>query len=348
MVGVVTPPPCYDIFGNRLNGPMNLFLTVDAGGTSTRALVHDSEGSCSGYAVAGGGNPTASGVESVANAMRSAAESALRQAGAAPDDIGHALAAMAGSAVGLTGVERGLQQLGITAPLRLGSDLEAMFFAGTAQLAGSALVSGTGAAAIVVKDGVTTARSDGRGWLLGDVGSGYWIARLVVRAVTADLDGRGPETLLTDALLAAAGVAGDRSDDKDVLLDQLVANLYAIATPGIARFAPLAFDHADDDEIARTIVQDAGAGLADTVAALPHADRSAPLIIGGSVLFHQAGLRSRVTEILRARGWAGRIDALSDGTLGAVCMNLRGAGVTVDAAKHEHARVSLADIRSRG
>ncbi|MFC6707618.1 N-acetylglucosamine kinase [Flexivirga alba] len=326
---------------------MSLFLTVDAGGTSTRALVHDAEGTCSGYAVAGGGNPTASGVESVANAMRSAATEALGQAGAGPGEIGHALAAMAGSAVGLTGVERGLQQLGVGATLHLGSDLEAMFFAGTAQLSGAALVSGTGAAAIVVHDGVTTARGDGRGWLLGDDGSGYWIARRVVRAVTADLDGRGPQTSLTDVLLPAAGVTGDRAADKDVLLDQLVANLYAIPTPGIARFAPLAFDHADIDDVARSIVDDAGVCLADTVTALPSADRDAPLVVGGSVLFHQEGLRTTVTGLLRERGWGGPVLPMADGTLGAVCMNLRSAGVTVDAELHKHARISLAAIRSR-
>ena len=326
---------------------MNLFLTVDAGGTSTRALVHDAEGTCSGYAVAGGGNPTASGVESVANAMRSAAADALQQAGVDAAEIGHALAAMAGSAIGLTGVERGLQQLGVGAPLHLGSDLEAMFFAGTAELSGAALVSGTGAAAIVVRDGVTTARSDGRGWLLGDDGSGYWIARRVVRAVTADLDGRGPRTSLTDALLPAAAVTGDRSEDKDVLLDQLVTNLYAIPTPGIARFAPLAFDRAGTDDIARSIVDDAGRALADTVTALPSPDRDAPLIVGGSVLFHQEGLRTHVTELLRERGWGGPVIPIADGTLGAVCMNLRSAGITVESGLHEHARISLAAIRSR-
>lgn len=331
----------------RLNGAMSLFLTVDAGGTSTRALVHDAAGNCSGYGVAGGGNPTASGVESVANTMRSAASDALAQAGAVPDDIEHALAAMAGSAIGLTGVERGLQQLGVSAPLQLGSDPEAMFFTGTAQLGGAALVSGTGAAAIVIRGGSTVARSDGRGWLLGDDGSGYWIARRVVRAVTADLDGRGPRTSLTDALLPEAGVKGDRSADKDVLLDQLVTNLYAIPTPGIARFAPLAFAQAGTDATARSIVDEAGAALAETVAALDSPDRDAPLVVGGSVLFHQEGLRTRVTDLLRQRGWTGPVIPVADGTLGAVSMNLRSAGVTVDAELHDHARISLAGIRSR-
>lgn len=326
---------------------MTLFLTIDAGGTSTRALVHDSDGACTGYAVAGGGNPTASGVESVATVMRSAADDALQQAGAEPGDIDCALAAMAGSTVGLTGVERGLQQLGVSAPLRIGSDLEAMFFTGTPQLDGAALVSGTGAAAIVVQDGVTKARSDGRGWLLGDVGSGYWIAHRVVRAVTADLDARGPRTALTDALLPAAGVTADRSAGKDVLLDQLVSILYAIPTPGIARFAPLAFDFADSDPVAGEIIAGAAEGLAETVLALHAPDDDAPLVVGGSILFHQEGLRTDVAHLLRDGGWTGDILPVPDGTLGAVVMNLRAAGVEVDAALHGQARKSLSAIRSR-
>ncbi|MBB2891052.1 N-acetylglucosamine kinase [Flexivirga oryzae] len=326
---------------------MDLFLTLDAGGTSTRAVVHDATGTCLGYAVGSGGNPTASGVETASATMRSTTAEALEHAGAQPKHVGHALAAMAGSTVRLAGVDDGLRALGVPVPLHLGSDIEAMFFSGTAALDGAALVSGTGAAAIVVTNGTTTARSDGRGWLLGDAGSGYWIAHHLVRAVTADLDHRGPRTALTDALLSAAGVASGRTDDKDALLDQLVSILYAIPTPGIARFAPLAFDLADSDAVAEDIVQTAAEGLADTVLALPSADRSAPLVVGGSVLFHQPGLRSLVAELLRGSGWTGPVNAVSDGTAGAMSMNLRSAGVVIDESSHARMLASLADVRTR-
>jgi len=325
---------------------MQLFLTLDAGGTSTRAVVHDATGTCLGYAVGSGGNPTASGVAPVAATMRSTTEQALQRAGAQPAQVCHALAAMAGSTVRLAGVDAGLRDLGVPVPLHLGSDLEAMFFSGTAALDGAALVSGTGAAAIVVAGGVTTGRSDGRGWLLGDVGSGYWIARRVVRAATADLDHRGPRTALTDALLSAAGVTGDRTSDKDALLDQLVSLLYAIPSPGIARFAPLAFDLADTDLIAGDIVEAAAEGLADTVLALGCADASSPLIVGGSVLYHQSGLRSTVTELLRDSDWTGPVHAVSDGTAGAICMNLRRAGVAVDVPTHARIIASLQQVRT--
>lgn len=325
---------------------MTLFLTVDAGGTSTRVVVHDEAGSCHGYAVGRGGNPTASGVEAVAATMRSTAAAALRGAGAQPAQVEHALAAMAGSAVGMAGVDSGLRELGVAVPLRLGSDLEAMFFTGTPALDGVALVSGTGAAAIVVQNGATTARSDGRGWLLGDVGSGYWIARRIVRAVTADLDQRGPRTALTEALLPAAGVVGDRNTDKDLLLDQLVSIIYAIPTPGIARFAPLVFDLAETDRVAWQIVDQAADGLADTVLSLWSADPGAPLVIGGSVLFHQSGLRSKIIGVLRDNDWTGPVNLVPDGTVGAICMNLRTAGITVDEAIHARITQTLNEIRT--
>lgn len=325
---------------------MDLFLTLDAGGTSTRAVVHDAAGTCLGHATGSGGNPTASGVAAASATMRSTTAEALERAGARPTQVGHALAAMAGSTVRLAGVDDGLRDLGLPVPLRLGSDLEAMFFSGTAALDGAALVSGTGAAAIVVTGGATTARSDGRGWLLGDVGSGYWIARRVVRAVTADLDHRGPRTALTEALLSSVGVTGDRAGDKDALLDRLVSLLYAIPTPGIARFAPLVFEVADTDPVAGEIVDAAAEGLADTVRALWSADPSAPLVIGGSVLFHQAGLRAAVTELLRHSDWTGPVSAVPDGTVGAMSMNLRGAGVEVDESAHARIAASLREIRA--
>ncbi|WP_158607654.1 N-acetylglucosamine kinase [Flexivirga caeni] len=325
---------------------MDLFLTLDAGGTSTRAIVHTADGVALGYGVAGGGNPTASGAEAVARELRTATASALGMAHVSPGQVTQALAAMAGSAVSIAGVEEGLETLGVRAPLQLGSDLEAIFASGTASLDGVALVSGTGAAAVVVQGGTTTARSDGRGWLLGDAGSGYWIARRVIRAVTADLDRRGPRTALTDALLPAAGVVGDRNTDKDVLLDQLVALLYAIPAPGTARFAPLAFDLAGTDHVAARIVDDAGDKLATTVLALHSADRSVPLVAGGSVLFRQEALRTRVAGLLRGSGWSGSMHPVSDGTVGAICMNLRSSGVIVDAAMHPRIVQSLHEIRA--
>ena len=72
-----------------------MFLAIDAGGTSTRAVVIDSAGRAHGYGRAGSGNPTAAGIREAVNGIGSAAEQALAGlAGSARPAL--ALIAMAG------------------------------------------------------------------------------------------------------------------------------------------------------------------------------------------------------------------------------------------------------------
>ncbi|WP_265447282.1 N-acetylglucosamine kinase [Flexivirga meconopsidis] len=320
-----------------------LFLTIDAGGTSTRAVVHDSDGRSFGYGVAGSGNPTAVGANAVADAMHSAAATALTQSGRAAQDVTFALAAMAGSRTAAPGVEDGLARLGVTAELTIAGDLEAIFASGTHQLDGAALVSGTGAAAVAVRDGAVARTVDGRGWLLGDIGSGFWIARRVLRAVAAHVDGFGAPTSMTTAVLADIGQPTDLTD-REATAQALVTATYRIGAPGIARFAPIAFSHSETDEVARSIVDDAASGLARSVIALGAPPAPAALVVGGSVLFHQQALRSRLSALLTEQGWTG-LTPVADGMTGAVTMSMRAAGHTVDAARHRRIAASLAAIR---
>src|SRR5829696_6361637 len=54
-----------------------MFLAIDAGGTSTRAVLIDTLGRAYGCGRAGGGNPTATGIEPAAEAIGYAAERAM-------------------------------------------------------------------------------------------------------------------------------------------------------------------------------------------------------------------------------------------------------------------------------
>ncbi len=53
-----------------------VFLVIDAGGTSTRAVIVDSSGRCLGYGRAGSGNPTSAGITSAVAAVGLASERA--------------------------------------------------------------------------------------------------------------------------------------------------------------------------------------------------------------------------------------------------------------------------------
>src|SRR5439155_511412 len=73
------------------------FVAVDAGGTSTRAVVVHPAGQCLGYAVAGSGNPTAVGPETAAASVAESVMGALRRAEVPSTRIRLVVLAMAGA-----------------------------------------------------------------------------------------------------------------------------------------------------------------------------------------------------------------------------------------------------------
>ena len=57
-----------------------------------------------------------------------------------------------------------------------------------------------------------------------------------------------------------------------------------------------------------------------------------PLVLGGSVLLHQAKVAEAVETSFRLQGGAGRVVRVADGVAGAAALVLRHHGVIVDAA----------------
>lgn len=290
-----------------------MLLAVDAGGTSTRALVLDESGRAHGYGRAGSGNPTAAGVGEAIGAILAA----VRQAG------GHgpqAVIAMAGvrSRHFASRLTAGLADAGWPR-VSLQHDLLAIFCSGTWREQGYALIAGTGTVAARVVGGRLDRVVGGRGWLLGDAGGGFWIGRRVARAVVAALDGQAEPTALTPLVLDAVG-AGD--------LAELVPLLYARRPVQLAEFAPLAFA-VSDDPTARSILVAASAALADLLAAVRVPDFDGPVVGGGSVLvsgFRAAspGLRADLVPS------PAELVTVGDGVVGAGVLALREAGVVVD------------------
>lgn len=325
------------------------FVAVDAGGSSTRAVVVDSSGRCLGLGTAGSGNPISSGQESVVLALGAAVRQAVASAGVLPASIEGASVAMAGSRSVRSAdgpehpsIATALSAAGVDAPFVVESDLLAMFCAGTSDLDGHALVAGTGSAAIRVRDGEVEATADGTGWLLGDEGSGFWIGHHVVRAAVADLDDRGPSTGMTPLVLAGLGIAdGSRRSS----LVRLTDAVYDMRPVGLARFAPVAFA-LDDDAVAAGIVEGASQALAHTLGSVLDSGIDGPLVLGGSVLLHQVTVATAVETSFRDRGGAGPVVRVADGVAGAATLVLRNSGVRVDAEVFTRIGTSLSALRT--
>jgi len=307
-----------------------LLLAVDAGGTSTRAVVAGTDGTCLGYAAGSAGNPTSAGPEAALAAVTGAAAAALARAGRRAEEVGAVLVAMAGDRrlLARADLARGLGFTGEPAQLRTGPDILAMYFSGASEPTGCAVIAGTGSAAAQVRDGQVARAVGGCGWLLGDGGSGFALGHAVVRAVVAELEGTGPATALTGLLLGALGLArtGTAEEGRSRALQELMDVSYAERPVALARHAPLAFA-APDDPVARAVVAAAQDDLARLVAAVRDGAPDAPLVLGGSAMHHGLLAPGRpVTPSLGAALAGADVRPARDGAVGAAVACLAALG----------------------
>ena len=187
----------------------------------------------------------------------------------------------------------------------------------------------------------------GKGWLLGDAGGGFWIGHAVARAVVAALDGQQQNTSLTGPVLEAMGIEAhtDTLAGRAAALRQLVSGVYARPPIALANLAPLAFA-AHHDRVARSILIDASAALADLLSAVRSRDLPGPVVVGGSVMVlgMLAAPPSLRTELIPPAGADPVID-VSDGLVGAAVLVLRHAGHEVDEALFRTIQAEVSTVR---
>jgi glucosamine kinase len=322
-------------------------LAIDAGGTSTRAMVLDDTGTCLGVGRGGRGNPVSDGPDRAAAAIGAAVRGALRTSGTAALVEAVALAMAGGlSFAPPDWLQETLAGLDVHARVAVEPDLLAMFCSGGPDLEGYGVVAGTGATAVRVRGGTMDAIADGLGWLLGDSGSGFWIGHQVARSVALDLEGRGSATSLTAALLDQLGITptADTVQTRPAALNHLVQAVYGASPLRLATFAPLAF--ADPhDEVSARIVDDAVAHLAQALLDIADPDLAGPLVIGGGVAA-QPRVREGLHTAVAGHGITGSVLVVQDGLVGAGVLALRRAGVIVDEAVFARLQQTTAQVRA--
>ncbi|MFJ8159717.1 N-acetylglucosamine kinase [Streptomyces sp. NPDC096136] len=311
----------------RGRGP-GLVLGIDGGGSGLRAVV----------AAVGGGPALATAKAGAAN-VRSVPEPVLTERLARvvgrvlppgrPADVVSVVAGFAGAGVpGRAG--DGGQRLAVRAlraalarhgcapaHLRVAADSEIAFAAAPGcPPDGLAVIAGTGAAATRMRGHRLAATADGCGWLTGDDGSGFWIAREGVRRALRAVDGRGPATLLAPRLAEAFGAP---ADDPASVRFALVDGALAPADPlRLARHCPLVVRAAaDGDAVAGRILDEAADLLAESTAAL-RPRPGEPLVTVGGLLGPRGPLLDRFTD--RVRGWGLAPYPVRDGLHGAVAL----------------------------
>ena len=155
--------------------------------------------------------------------------------------------------------------------------------------AGIALIAGTGAVAYARTSDGRDVQRGGWGWMLGDEGSGVWIAREAARMLMLRTEEGGNRGRLGDALLAATGV-----DDAP----QLLGVLHAMHEPREwASLAQVVFDTTAADSGSREIIRRAAVELAKLVTPL-RAFIEGPVVLAGGLLLNQPSLEEAVRELV--------------------------------------------------
>ena len=182
-------------------------------------------------------------------------------------------------------------------PYRLLNDVELALEAAFPKGAGIIALAGTGSMAYA-KDGMGySCRVGGWGTLFGDEGSAYAVGVAALRAVSRDVDGRGPATTLTKLLLQQQDSCG---------LWQLFPNGTDAARAEVASLARQVERAASEgDSVSLTILRDAAAALLEQVEAarnqLGLPVEIALATIGG--MFKSGTLEHLFTESARAIGY---------------------------------------------
>lgn len=298
----------------------DLALGLDIGGTSTRAVVIDHQGSRLGTGQAPGGNITAHPPDHALHAVHAAIADAVSTI-----DPSRVRSAVIGSA-GLQhwfepATDSALRAMWrATLPrceFRIVPDAIVAFVAGTARPEGTLLLSGTGALAAAISYGEITRVVDSHGWLLGDEGSGFDIGREAVRTTLRVLTEREKPGPLAEAVLRKALGEVTLTDDT---AGDLIVSVHEKPPIALAEFAPLVSAHVADDPAAKLIIENAADTLISNVRELRAAGTTLPIVLAGGLLVQDTPLSAAVRQRMSGLWPDAELGVARDGAAGAAWM----------------------------
>lgn len=242
---------------------MRLYLGVDGGQSSTVALIGDETGQVLGSGAGGPCNHvgTAEGRHKFTEALEECLSKACAQAELKRAQI-HFEAACLGFSGGPEDKQAIIEAMIAAGKLVITTDALVALSGATAGKPGIVAIAGTGSIAFGRNAEGKTARAGGWGYLFGDEGSGFDLARKALRAALRFEEGWGPRTILHGRLLDATGTRSAND-----LMHRLYTAEYP--RPRIASYAKLVDQAArEGDSIATAILHEAAQDLASIAAAV--------------------------------------------------------------------------------
>lgn len=307
-----------------------LALGIDGGGSKTVALLSrrqaDGTWRLVGRGSSGASNPQAVGFAAAFQSLNKAIDGAFADARLPVREVAAVCGALAGAErdADRRQVEDWARRRQLAQKLQLVHDALPLLAAGTPEGWGVALIAGTGSFGFGQSGDGMTARVGGWGYLLGDEGSGYVIARQALQAAVQAADGRAQPTTLLDRFLEKFNL----SEPLD-----LIGKVYQrdVDRPTIASWSDLVFEEATaGDAVASEIIASGARDLAQIVASVCRQigfDRGPfPLAVSGGLLIHHAAYRMSLEQELNQRGFTpAPIGTVPDPVTGSLVLAQRAA-----------------------
>ncbi len=233
-----------------MNGTLELYLGVDGGQSSTTALIGNARGEILGRGTDGPCNhvkSAAEGREKFVRVIGGCVAQACQQAGVDAATVRFDAACL-GFSGGPADKEAILREILAADKMRVTTDAMIALTGAAAGGPGIIVIGGTGSIAFG-RDAVgRVARAGGWGYIFGDEGGAFDIARQALRASLRHHEGWGAKTLLHDRLLAATGAR-----DMNELMHLWYTEEYPRSR--IATYAPMVDQAAKDgDRVAGDIL----------------------------------------------------------------------------------------------
>lgn len=278
------------------------FLGVDGGGTKTKFLLTDKEGSVLKELTLGACNPTSVGIEATVSVFNDGIKQICNgiPLGKVSVFIG---SAGCGIETNQNAVLERLKSLNLS-NLTIGSDAENIISAGLRGQDGVIAILGTGSI-IYSSYHSNRHRIGGYGHFIGDIMSGSEIGRACLEAVFCDIDKSGDKTMLTKMVTATKG-----SD-----VSKILADMYTHGKTYMAELAHFVFEAADQgDAVANSIldrnIERLAAQLSAGLSFLP-CHKVYPIILAGGITHFADRFIDKLKLKITAKN-LGKIEILAD------------------------------------
>lgn len=179
-------------------------IGIDGGGTKTRAIVVNQAGEVVAHAECGGSNLNSTPAALVEQQMEQLIKALAEQQPDLQQQTAYIYGGFAGAyQIQNTGMlKQWLQQHCPNAQVSVSDDSMIALYAGTYGKPGIVQIVGTGSGTYGLSTTGERLRAGGWGYVIDDLGSGYYIGNEAMRAVFQAYDRRGPQTSLTEKVLA--------------------------------------------------------------------------------------------------------------------------------------------------